>query len=103
MKEYTYYNIYSGVKIRGLNNISQDFGEYYLRNHKDILLKRKYDTFNYLINHNKTLKIKDKLSLKNIKEINNLSKSKYYRINKEIIKKGNDNYWIYYYRKNNIL
>ncbi len=23
MKEYTYYNIYSGVKIRGLNNISQ--------------------------------------------------------------------------------
>ena len=101
MKEYTYYNIYSGIKIRGLNNISQDFSEYYLRNHKDILLlKRKYDTFNYLINHNKTLKIKDRLSLKKIEEISNLSKSKYYRIHKEIIKKGNDNYWIYYYRKN---
>ncbi len=37
MKEYTYYNIYSGVKIRGLNNISQDYDQYYLRNHKDIL------------------------------------------------------------------
>ena len=104
MKEYIHYNIYSGVNIKGFNNISQDFSEYYLRNHKDILsLKRKYNIFDYLINHNKSLKIKDKLSLKKIEEISNLSKSKYYRRHKEIIKKGNDNYWIYYYRKNSIL
>ncbi len=67
MKEYTYYNIYSGVKIRGLNNISQDYDQYYLRNHKDILnLKDRYNIFKFLIDHNKTLKIKDRLSLKRI-------------------------------------
>ena len=93
-------NIYSGMDIKWLNKISQDYSEYYLKNKKEVLeVKKKYDRFNSLIIHNKSLKIKDKLSLKKIEELSEMSKSMYYRINKEIKDKGLT-YWTYYYRKN---
>jgi transposase InsO family protein len=83
------------VNTKGLRKINPEIS--YI---KDIEVKRKYDSFNFfskLLNQNKAIKKGSgkKLTIKEIAEISNLSKSEYYRIRTQTKYKG-FTYWKYY-------